>query len=90
MTFPIVCGFVLGTILERFFRVFVLVPACAIVMAAVAVRSAYLGHGPLYATLDYAVLAASLQTGYASALLLAAIQGAWQRLWARSHRDLSG
>jgi hypothetical protein len=59
----------LGAVLGRFFKVLVLVPACALVLAAVFVRSADGEHGLLRPLLEFAVLITSLQTGYVSGLL---------------------
>jgi hypothetical protein len=59
----------LGTVLGRFFKVLVLVPACALVLAAVLVRSADVEHGLLRPLFEFAVLITSLQIGYVSGLL---------------------
>jgi hypothetical protein len=59
----------LGTVLGRFFKVLVLVPACAFILAVVLVRSASVEHGPLRPLLEFAVLITSLQIGYVSGLL---------------------
>ena len=64
----IVCV-LLGAVLGRFFKVFVLVPACALVLAAVCVRSAVVAHGLPHPLLEFAVLTATLQIGYVSGLL---------------------
>jgi hypothetical protein len=54
----------LGVVLGRFFKVWVLVPGCAFVFAAVLVRSAVVEHGLLRPLLEFAMLIASLQIGY--------------------------
>ncbi|MFZ3326629.1 MAG: hypothetical protein WA231_12345 [Methylocella sp.] len=54
----------LGAVLGRFFKVLVLVPACALVLAVVLVRSTDGEHGLLRALLEFAVLITSLQIGY--------------------------
>jgi hypothetical protein len=59
----------LGAVLGRFFKILVLVPACAFLLAAVLVRSADGEHGLLRPLLEFAVLIASLQIGYVSGLL---------------------
>lgn len=59
----------LGAVLGRFFKVWVLVPACAFVLAAVLVRSADGEHGVLRPLLEFAVLNATLQIGYVLGLL---------------------
>src|ERR1700704_2114294 len=59
----------LGAVLGRFFKVLVLVPACALVLAVVLVRSADGEHGLLRALLEFAVLITSLQIGYVVGLV---------------------
>jgi hypothetical protein len=59
----------LGAVLGRFFKVLVLVPACAFVLAAVLVRSANGEHGQLRPLLEFAVLITSLQFGYVFGLV---------------------
>jgi hypothetical protein len=54
----------MGAILGRFFKVLVLVPACALVLAVVLVRSADGEYGLLRPLLEFAVLITSLQIGY--------------------------
>ena len=61
----------LGTVFGRFFKVWVLVPACALAFAIVFASSAYYGHGLLSALLEFAVIATYLQIGYAFGLLSA-------------------
>jgi hypothetical protein len=56
-----------GAVLGRFFKVLVLVPACAFLLVAVVVRSAE--HGLLSPLLEFAVLSATLQIGYVSGLV---------------------
>jgi hypothetical protein len=62
-------SFLLGAIFGRFFKVWVLIPACAFVLAAVLVRSAAVEHGLLRPFFEFAVLNATLQIGYVSSLL---------------------
>ena len=76
----IIASVLLGAILQAFFRVLVLVPASATLLAVVSARSAYFGYGLLRPVLEFVVLTAALQMGYASTLLVAAISGLWQRM----------
>jgi hypothetical protein len=69
----------LGAVLGRFFKVWVLVPACAFVLVAVLIRSADVEHGLLGPLLEFAVLITSLQIGYVSSLLSFFIPGVSQR-----------
>ena len=69
MTILIIGSVLLGATLGRFFKVLVLVPACAFVFVAILVRSAYVEHGLLRPLLEYAVLITSLQIGYVLGLL---------------------
>ena len=64
MAILILGSVLLGAVLGRFFKVLVLVPACALVLAVVLVRSADGEHGLLRALLEFAVLITSLQIGY--------------------------
>jgi hypothetical protein len=59
----------LGAVLGRFFKVLVLVPACALVLAVVLVRSADGERGLLRPLLEFAVLITSLQIGYVFGLV---------------------
>lgn len=61
-------------VLERFFKVLILVPACVVVLVVVVVRAAFVGHGLLHAILEFAVLITSLQIGYVSTLVLVAVR----------------
>jgi hypothetical protein len=65
----VIWSVLLGAVLGRFFNVLVLVPACALVLAAVLVRSANLEHGLLRPLLEFGVLNATLQIGYVCGLL---------------------
>jgi hypothetical protein len=58
----------LGAVLGRFFKILVLVPACALVLATVLV-TADVEHGLLRLLLEFAGLIISLQIGYVSGLL---------------------
>jgi hypothetical protein len=66
----IIGSVLLGAVLGRFFKVLVLVPACAFVLAAVLVRSANGEHGLLRPLLEFVVLITSLQIGYVFGLAL--------------------
>jgi len=70
----------LGTVFGRIFKVWVLVPACALTFATVFASSAYDEHGLLSALLEFAVLAMCLQIGYASGLLSCVTRERWRRL----------
>ena len=59
MAILILGSVLLGAVLGRFFKVLVLVPACALVLAVVLVRSADGEHGLLRALLEFAVLITS-------------------------------
>jgi hypothetical protein len=69
MAILLIWSVLLGAVLGRFFKVWVLVPACAVLLAVVVVRSADGEHGLLYPLLEFAMLIISLQIGYASGLL---------------------
>jgi hypothetical protein len=73
-------AFLVGMALRCFFRVLVLAPASIAVLVVAVVRSAYVGHGLLHSSFEFAVLSISLQFGYASSLLLAAVTGMLQRV----------
>jgi hypothetical protein len=62
-------SFLLGAILGRSFKVLVLIPACAFVLAVVLVRSAAFEHGLLRPLHEFAALNAALQIGYVSSLI---------------------
>jgi hypothetical protein len=70
----------LGTVFGRFFKFWVLVPACVLTLAIVFANSAYYGHGLLSALLEFAVIAACLQIGYASGVLSCVTRDGAQRL----------
>src|SRR5271168_581427 len=70
----------LGTVFGRFFKVWVLVPACALAFAIVFASSAYYEHGLLSALLEFSVFAACLQIGYAFGWLSSVIRDRWRRL----------
>ena len=79
MAILILGSVVLGAVFGRFFKVLVLVPACALVLAVVLVRSADGEHGLLRPLLEFAVLITSLQIGYVSGLLSFLIPSVSQR-----------
>ena len=70
----------LGTVFGRFFKFWVLVPACVLTFAIVFANSAYYGHGLLSALLEFSVFAACLQIGYVSGWLSCVIRDRWRRL----------
>ena len=69
MAILLIWSLLLGAVLGRFFKVLVLLPASAFVLAAVLVRSADVEHGLLHPLLEFAALITSLQIGYVSGLL---------------------
>lgn len=79
MTILAIWGFILGTVLGRLFRVWILVPAIAAIGMIVVVTSSYYGHGLLHALLQIAVLDTCMQIGYLSGLFSSLIPGLWQR-----------
>ncbi|MGH6852063.1 MAG: hypothetical protein ACREDJ_02475 [Methylocella sp.] len=80
MTILIIGSVLLGTVFGRFFKVWVLVPACALTFAIVSARSAYYQLGLLRALLEFTAIAAGLQIGYASGCLSCVITGRRRRL----------
>jgi hypothetical protein len=60
MAILVIWSLLLGAILGRFFKVLVLVPACALVVATVLVRCPFL---------EFVVLIIGLQIGYVSGFL---------------------
>jgi hypothetical protein len=59
----------LGAVFGRFFKVWILVPACAVTFIIVFASSACYGQGPLWALLEFAMLATCLQIGYMTGLI---------------------
>lgn len=80
MTILIVAPFVVGVVLERFFKALVLFPTCMVVLMVVVVRRRVLDTALLNAILEFAVVITSLQIGYASTLVLAAVPRILQRV----------
>jgi hypothetical protein len=70
----------LGTIFGRFFKVWVLVPVCALTFAIVFAASAYYEHGLLSALFDFTLIATCLQIGYVSGCLSCVARDRWRRL----------
>jgi hypothetical protein len=66
---PLICCLLLGAILGRFFKVLVLVPASAFILAAVLVSSAAVEGGLPRTLLEFALLNTTLQIGYVAGLL---------------------
>ena len=69
MAILVIWSVLLGAVLGRFFKVLVLVPACALAVATVLLRSTDVEQGMLRPLLEFAVLIVSLQIGYVSGLL---------------------
>jgi hypothetical protein len=80
VTSLIIGSVLLGTVFGRFFKVWVLVPACALTFAIVAAVSAYYRYGLLSALSGFTVIAACLQIGYAHGCLSGIIFGRSRRL----------
>lgn len=53
-----------GAVLARFYNVLILIPAFALILAAVVGRAFYFQHGLLGPAMEFAVLITSLQIGY--------------------------
>jgi hypothetical protein len=79
MAILVIWSVLLGAVLGWFFKVLVLVPACALVLAAVLVRSANLEHSLLRLLLEFGVLNATLLIGYVCGLLSSFIPSVSQR-----------
>jgi len=75
-----IASVLLGTVFGRFFKVWVLVPACTLTFAIVFASSAYYEHRLLSALLEYTLIATCLQVGYVSGLLSYLIRDGWRRL----------
>ncbi|MGH6839778.1 MAG: hypothetical protein ACREDT_13470 [Methylocella sp.] len=80
MTSLFIGSVLLGTVFGRFFKVWILIPACALTFAIVAARSAYYQLGLLNVLLEFTVIAACLQIGYAHGCLSGVIPGRTRRL----------
>ncbi len=65
----IILSVLLGAVLGRFFKILVLLPACAFIFVAVVVKSAALENGLLRTLLEFALLNVALQIGYVCSLL---------------------
>ena len=78
MEILIIGGALFGAVLGRFFKVLVLVPACAFVLVAVLVGSANGEHGLLRPPLEFVVLITSLQIGYVFGLVLFHSHSRWR------------
>lgn len=64
MSVVIVGGVLFGTILGRFFKIFILVPASALAVTLVLASPTATDHGLLYSFLEIGALVTSLQVGY--------------------------
>ncbi len=69
MAILVVGSVLLGALLGRFFNVWILLPGCALILAAVLVRSAVGEHGLLRPLLEFTMLSATLQIGYVLGLV---------------------
>jgi hypothetical protein len=70
MTMLALGSFLLGAVFGRFFKVWILIPASAVLFAVVCAN---------FAILEFAILSICLQAGYASGLLSCIIPEIWRR-----------
>ena len=70
MTMLALGSFLLGAVFGRFFKVWILLPACAVLFAIACAN---------FAILEFAILSICLQAGYASGLLSCIIPDLWRR-----------
>ncbi len=80
MTILAICSVLLETVFGRFFKIWVLVPACALTFAIVFAGSAYYEHRLSSALLEFSMIATWLQIGYASGCLSCVVRDRWRRL----------
>lgn len=66
MTVSIIGAVLIGAVLARFYNVLILVPAFALILAAVVGRALYFQQGLLHPAVEFALLITSLQIGYAA------------------------
>lgn len=85
MALLIIMSVVLGAVLGRFFKVLVLLPSCALIVAAVVDRSAALEHGLVRTILEIAILNAALQISYVCSLLTISTPEVSQRQGTPAH-----
>jgi hypothetical protein len=82
-------GAFLGAVLGRFFRVLILVPASALVIAFVLMKAGFAGYPILNTITKVALLIASLELGYITGLISTDITSAAQSFrscWTRPGR----
>jgi hypothetical protein len=82
-------GAFLGAILGRFFKVLILVPASAFVIALLLMNTGFAGHPILNTIIKIALLIASLEFGYITGLISTDISSAAQSFhdfWTRRRR----
>lgn len=80
MTILFIGSVLLGAVFGRFFKFWVLVPACVVILAIVSVSSVFYGHGLLSTLFEFALLATGMQIGYVSSLLSYIIADGSRRL----------
>lgn len=80
MTNLIIGSVLLGTVFGRFFKVWILVPACVLTFVIVSASCAYYQHGLLSALFEYALIATCLLIGYAQGCLSGVIFDRRRRL----------
>jgi hypothetical protein len=76
----IIGGVLLGAVLGRFLKVWVLMPTFAVTFIAAFASSSFHGQGLMGALFGCAVLLTCLQVGYAAGLFSRAIPGKWKHL----------
>lgn len=65
----VIGGVLFGTVLGRYFKVFILVPACVLAIVLILAKPLPADHTFLYSLLEIVVLVTSLQFGYAIGLV---------------------
>jgi F0F1-type ATP synthase assembly protein I len=88
----IVGGVLFGTILGRFFKVYVLVPASALAIILVLAHPASTEQGLLYSLLEVGILVTSLQVGYVLGLVTGTaplLEDAWKPFGQRASTGVS-
>jgi hypothetical protein len=88
----LIAGAFFGTVLGRFFKVWVLIPAGALAIALLLVRREVAGHTWLDSFLEIGLLIASLELGYVTGLMSTHISAAahgFRGFLARSRRPES-
>ncbi len=72
MTILIIGSVLFGGLLGKYFKCFVLIPVMIVIFAVIASRVAFYDHGLLWSAVEFVVVAAFLQLGYAVGLFASA------------------